>query len=326
MSLRLRIVAAAALVALLALGGGFLLLGHGQSSTSAAVKQIKPLHPVKHKVRAAAKRAKPKRTAAAHKARTASAKKVATPAVIDGMPGALALALQANSVVVVSLYAPGSTIDRLAKEEAQQGAAMSGAGFVALNVADEKVVRPLTSLLTSGATAADRVLDDPAVLVFQSPKILFVRLNGFTDRETVAQAATNAGAVNVALPAGTGAWAGKANVVCAKMATDLVGLKLPTSASEVLTWADQVTAVLAGTIRSLHGLTPPAGRERQVRQMLSFYDTALASLRGIIADVRAGKQPDLTGFQQKIAPLGARADAIARDLGATACGGSGLLQ
>jgi hypothetical protein len=78
-------------------------------------------------------------------------------------------------------------------DEARQGASLSGAGFVALNVADERIAAPLTSLLTSGATAADRVLDDPAVLIFQSPRTLFVRLNGFNDRETIAQAATNAG-------------------------------------------------------------------------------------------------------------------------------------
>ena len=65
-------------------------------------------------------------------------------------------------------------------------------GFVALDVSKEKVASPLTSLLTTGATPADRVLDDPAVLVFQSPNTLFVRLNGWTDRDLVAQAAENA--------------------------------------------------------------------------------------------------------------------------------------
>ena len=44
----------------------------------------------------------------------------------------------------------------------------------------------------SAPTAADRVLDGPAVLVFQRPRTLFVRLNGFADRDTVAQAAANA--------------------------------------------------------------------------------------------------------------------------------------
>ena len=37
-----------------------------------------------------------------------------------------------------------------------------------------------------------RVLDGPAVLVFQRPRTLFVRFNGFADRDTVAQAVANA--------------------------------------------------------------------------------------------------------------------------------------
>jgi hypothetical protein len=321
-SLGVRIIAAA-LVALLALGAGFLLLGRSQDSP-AAVKQIKPLHPVKHHLRAAPKRSARKRPT---KARPVVAKKISTPSVIDGMPAALALALGTNEVVVVSLYTPRSSVDGLAKEEARQGAGLAGAGFVALDVANEKIAAPLTSLLTSGATAADRVLDDPATLIFQSPNTLFVRLNGYNDRETVAQAAENAGAVKVVAPAGSAAWANQANAICSKMAVDLLGLEVPTTSAKVLDWADQITAVLAGGIRNLHALRPPPGRAAQVAQMLAFYNQAVAGLRTLVASARAGKQPDLAGFQQKIAPLGLKADAIARDLGATSCGGSsGLLQ
>jgi hypothetical protein len=189
-SQRVRMFAVAGVVAVLALGGGLLLLSRGQSATPAAVKQIKPLHPVTHHqhARATAKpKAKAKTTA---KRKAAPAKKL--PAVIDGMPAALALALRSNSVVVVTLYAPDSSVDAMARDEARQGAAAAGAGFVALDVSNERVAAPLTSLLTGGATAADRVLDDPAVLVFQAPRTLFVRLSGWNDRDTVAQAATNA--------------------------------------------------------------------------------------------------------------------------------------
>jgi hypothetical protein len=186
--------AAAGLVAVLALAGGLLFLSRGQSATSAA-PVIKPLHPVKHH-RLAPARAKTKAKATTAKAKAASKHKAAAakklPAVIDGMPSALAVALRSKSVVVVALYAPDSSVDAMARDEARQGAAAAGAGFVALDVSNEKVAAPLTSLLTGGATAADRVLDDPAVLVFQAPRTLFVRLNGWTDRDTVAQAATNA--------------------------------------------------------------------------------------------------------------------------------------
>ncbi len=193
MTERVRIFAAAGLVAVLALGGGLMLLGRGQSSPSAAVKEIKPLHPVRH--HPAAKPAKPAKPA--QKKPLAAKPKAApkpkrTPAVIDGMPAALALALRADTVAVVALYAPGSSVDELARAEAEAGAKDAGVAFVSLDVSNERVAAPLTSLLTGGASAADRVLDDPAVLVFTRPKTLYVRLSGWNDRDTVAQAVENA--------------------------------------------------------------------------------------------------------------------------------------
>ena len=45
--------------------------------------------------------------------------------------------------MVVSLYAPRSSVDEMATAEARHGAALAGAGFVAFSVADEKIVSPL---------------------------------------------------------------------------------------------------------------------------------------------------------------------------------------
>jgi hypothetical protein len=199
---------------MLALMGGYMVLGRGQTASDAAVPVIKPLHPVKHHVvattapkhvvakKAVVKKAAPKKVVAA---KTVAAKpavkpapkpvakpKVHVPAVIDGMPAALALALRSHQVVVVSLFTPDSGVDRMATAEAKHGAETAHVGFVAFSVADEKVVSPLSSVLTGAPTPADRVLDGPAVLVFVRPNSLFVRLNGFADRDTVAQAAANA--------------------------------------------------------------------------------------------------------------------------------------
>ena len=199
LSPRVRILAAALFLAVAALAAGFLLLGRSPSSSQAAVKTIKPLHPVKTPAK---KAAKPKVKVPAKKSAKPASKPVrkvakpkvpaARPAVIDGMPASLAHALALHDVVVVSLYAPRSAVDALATDEAKHGAALAGVGFVAFNVSDEKIVSPLTSLLTGAQTAADRVLDGPAVLVFLRPRTLFVRFNGFADRDTVAQAAANA--------------------------------------------------------------------------------------------------------------------------------------
>ena len=196
---------------MVALMGGFMLLGRGQSSSSAAVPAIKPLHPVaKHAAKPVAPKAKapakktvvtaPKKVAAKTTVKTTpktvaapkAKPKVHVPAVINGMPSALALALRSHSVVVVSLFTPNSSVDSMATEEARAGAQAAHVGFVTFNVADEQIVAPLSSLLTGAPTPADRVLDGPAVLVFVRPRALFVRLNGFADRDTVAQAAANA--------------------------------------------------------------------------------------------------------------------------------------
>jgi len=210
---RLPVLAAAVGVAVLALGGGFLMLGRGQTSSTAAAPVIKPLHPVKKHVAAvpkqatakkvvAAKQAAPAKKATAVKAKPAVKKvpkrhvvakpKAHPPDVINGMPSALALALRAHPVVVVSLYTPDSSVDSMATAEAKHGADAAHVGFVAFNVADNKIVSPLSALLTGAPTPADRVLDGPAVLVFERPNTLFVRFNGFADRDTVAQAAANA--------------------------------------------------------------------------------------------------------------------------------------
>ena len=196
---RVRVLAAVSVFGGLVLAAAFMLLGRAQGTSNAAVKTIKPLHPVAKHAAAPAKKPAKRTTKLAAKItvrHAPKAKKQArkAPAVINGMPAALALGLRSHTVVVVSLYTPGASIDAMATDEARHGAALAGAGFVAVSVADEKVVSPLAALLAGAPTAADRVLDGPAVLVFQRPNSLFVRFNGFADRDTVAQAAANAGA------------------------------------------------------------------------------------------------------------------------------------
>ena len=93
-------------------------------------------------------------------------------------------ALRRHEVVVVSLVVPGARVDELAAAEAEAGAKLSGAGFLALNVLNEGVARALLAKLESG--------QDPSVLVVNRSGDVAVELAGFVDRETVAQAAANA--------------------------------------------------------------------------------------------------------------------------------------
>jgi thiol:disulfide interchange protein len=173
-------------LAVLALGAGFFLLTRGQSSSSAAsTHTVIPLSQ-----RTNGKRAKTKAHPVKHRAvkpvRKPTTKPASKPAAQqNGLPSALDAALSRSRVVVVSLYAPRVELDDTARLEAQAGAAAAGAGFVAVNVLDEAQARPLTKQLG--------VLDDPSVLVFRRPDELVIRLTGFADKETVEQAARNAG-------------------------------------------------------------------------------------------------------------------------------------
>lgn len=101
-----------------------------------------------------------------------------------GLPLVLARALRKQPVAVVALYDPRSAIDEMALAEARAGAADVKAAFVAISIRNEPQVRPLTQLLG--------VLETPAILVYERPNTLFVRIEGFSDRQTVAQAAVNA--------------------------------------------------------------------------------------------------------------------------------------
>jgi hypothetical protein len=108
----------------------------------------------------------------------------AKPDVGFGLPAAVAAQLGAGRVVVVSLYAPKASIDATAMREAAAGAGIAGAAFVAIDVNSSDV---------DELNRRYGAIQDPAVLVLRPPGNLIVRIDGFADRDTVAQAATNAG-------------------------------------------------------------------------------------------------------------------------------------
>jgi hypothetical protein len=192
MNERSRIYAAVGLAALVVVAGGFLFLGHGSSSSAAAVHEIKPLHPrAKAKVALA-----PPKVAMAKEHLKAKKTRAHRPAVIAGVPTPLVDALKRHSVVVLALVAPRSRVDALTLAEAKAGAAAAHAGFATVDVTNNAQVQALAALVSSSADPKNRLLDDPAVLVFQRPQALYVRLNGYVDADTVQQAAVNAVALS----------------------------------------------------------------------------------------------------------------------------------
>ena len=187
MNERFRIYAAVGLAGVLVLAGGYLLLGRGASSSAApTVHTIKPLHP-HAKAKAEVALAPPK---VGSKAKAKAPKR--RPAVVGGVPTPLADALKHHSVVVVALVSPDSAVDRLTLAEAKAGAAQAHAGFVSISVSRNAQVQALSSLVGASVDPQNRLLDAPAVLVFQKPRTLYVRLNGYVDADTIEQAAINA--------------------------------------------------------------------------------------------------------------------------------------
>lgn len=134
--------------------------------------------------------AAPHRAAVAHPQKAAAARhptaarpkpKPAAPP--NELPIAVRKALAANRVVVVALYDPTAKIDGAALAEAKAGAKLGGVAFVPIDVRRKAV---------DSLNARYGAVHDPAVLVLRPPGSLVVRIDGFADKDTVAQAALNA--------------------------------------------------------------------------------------------------------------------------------------
>jgi hypothetical protein len=96
-----------------------------------------------------------------------------------GYPVKIDRALRRNRVVVVAVYMPGSSVDRVVLAEARAGAARGHAAYVPIRATSERVASQLVS--------KTGVVQQPAVLVLRPPGVVTATL-GVTDRETVAHA------------------------------------------------------------------------------------------------------------------------------------------
>jgi hypothetical protein len=184
----------AALLGLLAavlIFGGLTMLGRGESVGTPHVIKHHPFGPGAKRATASAGKsqtavtAKPKAAATAPPVERAPERPSAVLAALNaGLPAPIAYAFGQHEIVVVSLYNPYSEVDGIAFAEARAGAQLAHVGFVPLNVLSQAQVGKLTEQLG--------ILPNPGLLVYARPATLLVRINGFADKETVAQAAHNA--------------------------------------------------------------------------------------------------------------------------------------
>jgi hypothetical protein len=198
LSAPVRIAAVCGLALALLLPAGLMFMGHGSDSTVATTHVITH-HPFGPGVKAkTTHKAAPTPTPATTQKPARPAKEVRPverqPALnrgaveaarSAGLPAPLAEALGLHDTVVVSLYDPYSQVDAISFAEAKAGAALAQVGFVPLDVLSQAQVGKLTEQLG--------LLPDPGVLVYVRPGRLAVKIGGFADKETVAQAAANAG-------------------------------------------------------------------------------------------------------------------------------------
>jgi hypothetical protein len=197
---QIRILALVGLLAALGLGASMFVMGGGSSKTETAAATTDAVAPSKPHTAPTVKPATTPSKPATKPATKAHAptrhhvkKQAATPARFRGnpvyaqLPQALQWQLAHHKIVVVSLYNPGSDVDAISVAEAHAGAIDASAGFLLVSVLDNKVAGLLTALLPGGG-----LLPDPGVLVYRAPGDVALRLDGFADRASVAQAATNA--------------------------------------------------------------------------------------------------------------------------------------
>jgi hypothetical protein len=167
---------------------------HGSSDDSSTPAPLTAPAPKAHASSAAtatAAAAKPAARHGASAARSHAAPAAAAPAKVkpaatpppNQLPAPIRRALAAHHVVVVALYDPNATIDGAALAEARAGAKLGGVSFVPIDVRSRAV---------DSLNARYGAVHDPSVLVLRPPDSVVVRIDGFADRDTVAQAALNA--------------------------------------------------------------------------------------------------------------------------------------
>jgi hypothetical protein len=219
---RIHLLALIALLAGLALAGGFFFMSRGQSGADAAplpppavikpkpkpaatvnaavavkaaaaakrkaaaaavaAAQAKPVAPAKPKP---VVKAKPKPAVKAKPKPAVKAKPKPRRSVIapNGLPTALVEQLARYRVVVAAVYAGGAAVDTLARAEARAGAGDAKVGFVALDVSNKRIATALAN--------KTELLTAPAVLVFTRGGNVKIRIDGFADRLLVAELATS---------------------------------------------------------------------------------------------------------------------------------------
>lgn len=105
---------------------------------------------------------------------------------LPGLPTEVAHALRYSKVIVVSIYVAQAPGDRAAVAQARTGSRAAGAGFVAVNVGNDRKAAAIVSF--AGPVSS------PSTLVVRRPGRIVTQISGPIESAVVMQAAHNAGA------------------------------------------------------------------------------------------------------------------------------------
>lgn len=278
---------------------------------------------------AAVKTAATKHAVAKHVVKPAVVKHVAAK-LPNGTPNTIASLLATHAVVVVLLYNPHSKVDYYSLNEAQLGASQANAGFLAVDVLDQRQAAPFTR--------AYGVLQDPTVMFFVHPGRLVQQLIGFADHETVLQAASNeavksgwvqkrvqrrASAVAASADAAIAAWRTKANAVC-KANQSLGHQALPANAADArgVVYVRGMERQIGLVVVGLSALQPPATAAG--RALTNSFTESLSKMRRDYESfLQARLKNDALTAKTRLVVLkqdDARAKSLAQQIGLTECG------
>ncbi len=233
-------------------------------------------------------------------------------ALAAGLPKPVAAEFADHEVVVVTLYSSHGDVDRLAEAEAESGASLGAAGFAAVDATREGASGALTRLYG--------VLPSPSTLVIARPDFTtpFVSLEGFADRETVAQAARNADPTPGG-PAAQSAWARQAEAVCTRTTKQLTAVGAVDSAAALKTATPKVRAIGNAFLADLGALKPPAARAADVKRFVALQKQDLAFALQMASAAAAKDLVGVAAASAHEATVAKQASALAIDLGAPAC-------
>jgi hypothetical protein len=105
---------------------------------------------------------------------------------LPNLPTQIASKLRNSKVVVVSIYLGPVAADRAFVAQAMKGSRASGAGFTAINVANDKNATTMNAFVGP--------VSSPTTLVVRRPGKIVAQFPGLVDAAVVTQAAHNAGA------------------------------------------------------------------------------------------------------------------------------------